>query len=138
VFHSQAVAVEDNDYLKTMKTTTETDMKTTTKTNTTTVKTTKTNTKTISINIQRSEINVQVQVQQGEVQPLYGSTTHRQDKKTLAKEDSRNPLEDDIEGWLQAHQNPPLILSYATERAVPSQSRETMECSMMMTKKHSC
>jgi len=108
VFHSQAVAVEDNDYLKT---------------------TTKTNTKTISINIQRSEINVQVQ---------QGSTTHRQDKKTLAKEDSRNPLEDDIEGWLQAHQNPPLILSYATERAVPSQSGETMECSMMMTKKHSC
>jgi len=132
VFHSQAVAVEDNDYLKTMKTTTETDMKTTTTTDT------KTNTKIVStINIPRSEINVQVQVQQGEVQP-FGSTTHRQDKKTLAKEDSRNPLEDDIEGWLQAHQNPPLILSYATERAVPSQSGETMECSMMMTKKHSC
>jgi len=66
VFHSQAVAVEDNDYLKTMKTTTETDMKTITETNTTTMKTTKT----------RSEINVQVQVQQGEVQP-FGSTTHR-------------------------------------------------------------
>jgi len=126
VFHSQAVAVEDNDYLKT-----------TTKTVKTTKTNTKTNTKTISINIQRSEINVQVQVQQGEVQP-FGSTTHRQDKKTLAKEDSRNPLEDDIEGWLQAHLNPPLILSYATERAVPSQSGDTMECSMMMTKKHSC
>jgi len=121
VFHSQAVAVEDNDYLKTTTKTV--------KTTKTTTKTTKTNTKTISkINVPCSKIdratsrptvnNVQ-QVQQGEVQPLYGNTTHRQDKKTLAKEDSRNnrtkmqPLEDDIEGWLQAHQ-------------------------LMETKKHSC
>jgi len=110
VFHSQAVAVKDNDYLKT---------------------TTKTTTKTISkINVPCSKINratsrptvnnVQ-EVQQDEVQSQHDDTNHlQQDKKTLAKaedKDSRNNCTKMISnGWLQAHQNPPLIKSYATER----------------------
>jgi len=129
VFHSQAVAVEDNDYLKT---------------------TTKTVTK---INVPRSKINratsrptvnnVQ-EVQQDEVQSQHGDTTHlRQDKKTLAKakdKDSRNNCTKMISnGWLQAHQYTPLILSYAIERAgSPVTERTDKRVQYDEDQRHSC
>jgi len=121
VFHSQAVAVEDNDYLKT-----------TTKT------VTKINVPCSDINrgTSRPTVNNVQEVQQDEGQPLYGDTMHlRQDKKTLAKaedKDSRNNCTKMIlNGWLQAHQNPPLIKSYATERTDKSVQYDDDQ-------KHSC